>query len=147
MGGVPKNTTFGLYRDGTELRGIYPSKPAQLRAICKLTGKFACDYPSVIANDDFYGGLGGEFVISTRWVVGHSYAIRSKTSGTVVLRHEMGHNFVVVGEEYDGGDVYSGVNAWPKLDGIPWKHWLTFPHHIREERAVQRVQEYDFYFG
>ncbi|TYZ63899.1 hypothetical protein PybrP1_009726, partial [[Pythium] brassicae (nom. inval.)] len=32
----------------------------------------ACEFPSLIGNDDFYGGLGGEFVISTR----------SPTSGT-----------------------------------------------------------------
>lgn len=67
VGGVPKDTMFGLYRDGTELRGIYPSKEGMIRRICRLTGRFACDFPSVIANDDFYGGLGGEFVISTRY--------------------------------------------------------------------------------
>ena len=44
-----------------------------------------------------YGGLGGQFVIGTK----------SATTGTVVLRHEMGHNFINVGEEYDGGNVYN----------------------------------------
>ena len=37
---------------------------------------------------------GGQFVIGTK----------SRTTGTVVLRHEMGHNFIDVGEEYDGGE-------------------------------------------
>ena len=60
--------------------------------------------------DDFYGGLGGEFVISTK----------SKTSGQVVLRHEMGHNFGVVGEEYDGGYAYSGANSVRSPYNIPW---------------------------
>ncbi len=83
VGGKPKNTAFGLYRDGTELRGIYPAKAQNAREVCKATGLFACDFPSLIGNDDFYGGLGGEFVIATR----------SETSGTIVLRHEMGHKY------------------------------------------------------
>ena len=135
VGGTPKDTSFGLYRDGTELRGIYTSKPKAARAACKLTGPFACDYPSLIANDDFYGGLGGEFVIATR----------SKTSGTVVLRHEMGHNFVDVGEEYDGGEVYAGPNAAPALDDLPWKRWLSEPNHLVEQQGVTVVQDYAWY--
>jgi hypothetical protein len=60
------------------------------------------------------GGLGGEFVISTS----------SITSGITVIRHEIGHNLIPVGEEYDGGWVYSGVNSAHSLPP-PWKHWLT----------------------
>ncbi|KAI8902962.1 IgA peptidase M64-domain-containing protein [Globomyces pollinis-pini] len=128
-GGKPKDTAFGLYRDGTELRGIYTTKRSFARKVCKVTGEFACDYPSLIGNDEYYGGLGGEFVISTR----------SKTSGTVVLRHEMGH-------KYDGGQVYSGVNAVKSLEKIPWKEWLTEPNHIREEKEILLVQECVFIF-
>jgi hypothetical protein len=95
------------------------------RKACRATGQFACDFPIIIGNDDFYGtslsnakltagGLGGEFVISTS----------SKTSGTIVIRHELGHNLIPVGEEYDGGWVYSGVNAAHLLPS-PWSHWLT----------------------
>ncbi|ORY07477.1 hypothetical protein K493DRAFT_310211 [Basidiobolus meristosporus CBS 931.73] len=131
--GVPKKTTFGLYRDGTELRGIYPSKPKIAREVCEALKPYQCDYPSLIGNDDFYGGLGGEFVISTR----------SETSGTIVLRHEMGHNFVKVGEEYDGGYVYDGVNSAPSIDAIGWKHWVTGP--LREQRNALRVQDYSWY--
>jgi len=107
------------------------------RNYCNLAG--GCDFPSLIGNDDFYGGLGGEFTIGTR----------SKTTGTVVLRHEMGHNFVSVGEEYDGG-VYSGVNSdsaqwWngkPK-DNIKWKHWLTEPNKApREEKMNLALAAY-----
>ena len=47
-----------------------------------------------------WGGLGGRYAITTR----------SLTSGSMVLRHELGHNFSNVGEEYDGGQVYSGAN-------------------------------------
>ena len=64
--GSPKNTAFGLYRDGTELRGIYPSNANAASQACQATGQYACDYPSVIANDPYYGGLGGQFVIGTR---------------------------------------------------------------------------------
>jgi hypothetical protein len=55
VNGRPKNTAYGLYRDGTELRGIYPSKKAQARRACKATGPYACDYPIIIGNDDYYG--------------------------------------------------------------------------------------------
>jgi hypothetical protein len=70
-----------------------------------------CDYPSIIGNDPFYGGLGGEFVIATE----------SETSGTIVLRHEMGHNFISVGEEYDGarGNVLFYFMAALVLTSVP----------------------------
>ncbi|KAJ3415593.1 hypothetical protein HDV05_004644, partial [Chytridiales sp. JEL 0842] len=135
VGGKPRKTSFGLYRDGTELRGIYCSKPADARRACRRTGQFACDFPSLIGNDDFYGGLGGEFTIATR----------SETTGTVVLRHELGHNFISVGEEYDGGYVYSGCNAAQSLNRIGWKHWLSEPDNIREEENALLVQDYSWY--
>ncbi|ELR10891.1 IgA Peptidase M64 protein [Acanthamoeba castellanii str. Neff] len=114
-GGKPKNTAFGLYRDGTELRGIYTSKPQAARDACREVGPDACDFPTLIGNDDYYGGLGGEFTISTR----------SLTSGTIVLRHELGHNLIYVGEEYDGGTAYFGVNHARSLGTVGWTHWLT----------------------
>ncbi|CAG7716672.1 unnamed protein product, partial [Allacma fusca] len=91
-----------------------------------------CDYPSIIANDDFYGGLGGEFVISTR----------SNRTGTVVLRHEMGHNFGKVGEEYDYAIFrqYFGVNSAKTVESLGWTHWLS--GKAREERAVYRILAY-----
>lgn len=81
------------------------------------------------------GGLGGEFVISTS----------SNKSGTIVLRHELGHSLINVGEEYDGGSSYSGVNAerW-SIYNIKWKHWLTDPVP-REEKNVLHVQDYTWY--
>ncbi|KXS20518.1 hypothetical protein M427DRAFT_142767 [Gonapodya prolifera JEL478] len=136
VGGIPKGTSFGLYRDGTELRGIYCSKPRQAREACRGVGPQACDYPTIIGNDDFYGGLGGEFVISTR----------SFTSGTVVLRHEMGHNFVRVGEEYDGGYVYEGVNSARSLAALGWGHWLSDGNDSWKEQHSQiRIQDYSWY--
>lgn len=38
------STTFGLYRDGTELRGVYYSNPRAARAACLSMGD-KCDYP------------------------------------------------------------------------------------------------------
>eukprot|EP00478_Filoreta_tenera_P002549 GABV01002648.1.p1 GENE.GABV01002648.1~~GABV01002648.1.p1 ORF type:complete len:179 (-),score=47.57 GABV01002648.1:133-639(-) len=53
VGSRPKNTAFRLYRDGTELRGIFPGDPNAARQACKATGANACDYPSLIGNDSF----------------------------------------------------------------------------------------------
>ncbi|KAF9316010.1 hypothetical protein BG003_002422 [Podila horticola] len=130
-----KDTSFKLYRDGTELRGIYCADPRAAKQACNAVGKYACDFPSLIGNDPYYGGLGGQFVISTS----------SNKSGTVVLRHELGHSLIDVGEEYDGGQVYSGVNAerW-SIQNIKWKHWIT-DDVPREEKNVLRAQDYAWY--
>lgn len=96
-------------------------------------GPGGCDFPSLIGNDDYYGGLGGEFVISTK----------SNRTGTVVLRHEMGHSFINVGDEYDNGPTYYGVNSASSLAsvGITWGHWLS-GETAREERVIYRLLEY-----
>lgn len=101
--------------------------------ICQEMGPATCDYPSIIGNDDYYGGLEGEFVISTK----------SNRTGTVVLRHEMGHNFVSVGEEYDNGSSYFGVNSASTLAEVTdkWGHWLS-GQSAREERVVYRLLAY-----
>ncbi len=108
-----KSTAFGLYRSprGSK-RGIMPGNNRAIEAALKLINSYT-DYPVIIANDDFYGGLGGRYAISTR----------SHNSGTMVLRHELGHNFSNVGEEYDGGGVYSGAN-FSYSANVPWAHWL-----------------------
>lgn len=109
---VRKDTALGLYRNpkGSK-RAIMPGNSmAAERAIALAPDT---DYPILIANDDFYGGLGGRYAISTR----------SLETGTVVLRHELGHNFGEVGEEYDGGQVYSGANN-SKSSNVPWKNWI-----------------------
>jgi len=135
-GGIPRNTSYGLYRDVTELRGVYCSKPAAARDACRATGPGACDFPTLIGHSPFYGGLGGEFTISTS----------SVTSGTVVLRHELGHNFGRVGEEYDGGQVYSGANFASSLAQAEqkWGLWLT-TRPARAEDSVLRLQDYPWH--
>ena len=68
-----KSTTYGLYRDGTELRGVYYSKPEVAHAACVSMGD-RCDYPillgrlmeylmltymwliALVGNDPLYGG-------------------------------------------------------------------------------------------
>lgn len=69
---------------------------------------------------------------------------KSNRTGTMVLRHEMGHNFVNVGEEYDNGQVYSGVNSAASLALVStrWGHWLSSSGQVRAERAIYRLLEY-----
>ncbi|TDL28252.1 hypothetical protein BD410DRAFT_782226 [Rickenella mellea] len=133
VGGHPKDTVFGLYRDGTELRGVYYAKPETAHAACVSMGD-KCDYPILLGNDPFYGGLGGRFTVTTS----------SEINGALVLRHELGHSIIEVGEEYDGGFAYFGVNAATNLSHpFPWAHWLSenvsSPRH---ERSVVPLQEY-----
>jgi hypothetical protein len=107
-----KDTALGLSRSPVgSKRAIMPGNTSAIDRAIALSP--ATDYSILIANDDFYGGLGGEYAISTR----------SVESGTVVLRHELGHNFGQVGEEYDGGQVYSGANH-SSSSNVPWKNWL-----------------------
>lgn len=107
-----KNTAFGLYRyPAGSKRAIMPGNTQAIDRAVALAPK--TDYPIVIANDNFYGGLGGRYAITSS----------SRESGKIVLRHELGHNFGNVGEEYDGGSVYSGANN-SRTAEVPWKHWL-----------------------
>ncbi|EPQ54790.1 hypothetical protein GLOTRDRAFT_139285 [Gloeophyllum trabeum ATCC 11539] len=134
VGGKPKNTAFGLYRDGTELRGVYYSKPDEASAACFSMGD-RCDYPILMGNDPLYGGLGGDFTVITP----------SLANGALVLRHELGHSIIDVGEEYDGGYAYFGVNAVQDLSSdLPWKQWLSEPlsDSPRVERSVMPMQNY-----
>ncbi|KAG4065778.1 hypothetical protein HA402_012456 [Bradysia odoriphaga] len=127
------DTPFRLYREAGQLRAIYTANAQYARQVCQSMGPGGCDYPSLIGNDDYYGGLGGEFVISTK----------SNRTGTVVLRHEMGHSFINVGDEYDNGPTYYGVNSAPSLNavGTTWGHWMK-SENLRVERVTYRLLEY-----
>ncbi|KAF8631042.1 hypothetical protein AX15_002650 [Amanita polypyramis BW_CC] len=136
VGGKPKDTVFGLYRDGTELRAVYYDKPEVAFAFCTSLGE-QCDYPILLGNDPYYGGLGGDFTVVTA----------SLANGPLVLRHELGHSIINVGEEYDGGFAYFGANAAHNLsEPLPWAHWLTDspaePKLPRVERSVMPLQVY-----
>lgn len=126
--GDSKDTALKLYRspEGSK-RAIMPGdRRAAERAIALAP---ATDYPILIANDNYYGGLGGRYAISTR----------SEESGTMVLRHELGHNFGNVGEEYDGGQVYRGANHSYDAN-VPWAHWLE--GDLKVENGSALVAEY-----
>lgn len=117
---VKKNTAFGLYRTPVgSRRAIMPGNTRAIEAALRLAP--GADYPILIANDDGYGGLGGRYAISTR----------SLESGSMVLRHELGHNFGNVGEEYDGGQVYDGAN-FSATTRPGWMPWLTSGAAIHE---------------
>ncbi|MFK8138695.1 MAG: M64 family metallopeptidase [Bdellovibrionales bacterium] len=109
-----KDTAFGSYRrPAGSKRGIMPGDTRYLeRVLKKAPGD---DYPILLVNDDYYGGLGGRYAVTTR----------SLNSGSMVLRHELGHNFGNVGEEYDGGYVYQGANFDSSSRNIKWSHWLA----------------------
>jgi hypothetical protein len=124
--GSPTDTAYGLYREGETLRAIFPGKPAAVRDSCRKAP--GCDYPVVIANDPYYGGLGGEIAISTS----------SATSGMIVLRHELGHNFGRVGEEYDGGG-YFGANYSSNASSPSWKIWASHLDAVRAEPMKARL--------
>jgi hypothetical protein len=129
--GRAKNTAFRLYRQGTQLRGLFPGNPGAARDACKKTGPNACDFATIIGNDPYYGGLGGEFAVSTE----------SVTSGTIVLRHEFGHNFGKIGEEYDAGN-YFGANYASSLSEATskWGKWLSAP--AKAQNSANRINAY-----
>lgn len=109
---TPKTTAFGLTRwPAGSKRAIFPENEQAIEDALTLAPK--TDYPIVLANDEFYGGLGGRYAITTR----------SMESGLIVLRHELGHNFGEVGEEYDNGG-YFGANTTKKPATPEWKHWI-----------------------
>lgn len=68
----------------------------------------------------------------------------SIANGALVLRHELGHSIIDVGEEYDGGFAYFGVNAAHNLrEEVPWPQWLSDQGSLpREERSVMPLQAY-----
>jgi hypothetical protein len=126
--GEPKDTALSLYRfpKGSK-RGIMPGNEAAAEeALQRAPG---ADFPILLANDNYYGGLGGRYAISTS----------SKKSGIIVLRHELGHNFGGVGEEYDGGEVYVGANYSPSTD-VSWKQWVEGDFKVNE--AINLGGEY-----
>jgi hypothetical protein len=123
--GQPKNTAFKLYRSPAgSKRAIMPGNESAMEAALRLAP--ATDYPIVLANDEFYGGLGGRWAISTSSVV----------SGLIVLRHELGHNFGEVGEEYDNGQVYRGANSSRSANSLPWRHWVAGNTEVHEGKLL-----------
>lgn len=71
----------------------------------------------------------------------------SPRNGPLVLRHELGHSLIPVGEEYEGGFVYSGVNAdnVEHVHNLKWKKFLSDPSHVRIEDAKVPLQAYPWH--
>ncbi|KAL0569287.1 hypothetical protein V5O48_012674, partial [Marasmius crinis-equi] len=134
-GGKALDTVYQLYRDGTELRGVWTNKSDVGRAACASLGN-QCDYPVLLGNDPLYGGSGGIPTIITA----------SPVNGPSILRHELGHSIIKIGEEYDGQPVsgYFGINAaQTNKTPISWAHWLTDPSsEPRLQRNVMPIQQY-----
>ena len=79
----PRRTAFGVYREGGHLRAIVPSEgtEAQVVATCeRLLGCTRCDFPVLLVNEPWYGGLSGEQV---------TLITNSRTSGAIAARHEL----------------------------------------------------------
>lgn len=67
----------------------------------------------------------------------------SPANGAAVLRHELGHSIIGVGEEYDGGSVYRGVNAARTPTSVPWTQWYTNPpSEPKVQRSNMPIQAY-----
>lgn len=116
---------------------VVSSKPSVVRAACQSTD--ACDYPVVLGNDQFYGGMGGKFMqvtshtIMSKCIVVWMFVLTVKRivtasphNGPLILRHELGHSIIDVGEEYDGGFNYSGVNS-ARDTSSSWAQWYSGP--------------------
>lgn len=51
----------------------------------------------------------------------------SKLNGALVLRHEIGHSLIDVGEEYEGGYAYFGANSADNLTAVV-RHTVKSDH-------------------
>jgi hypothetical protein len=54
-------------------------------------------------------------------------------------------SIIGVGEEYDRGFAYFGINAAQNISSLPWSHWLSHPIEDaapRIERSAMPMQEY-----
>lgn len=72
-----------------------------------------------------------------------SVVTASRGNGPAVLRHELGHSIIGVGEEYDGGEAYEGVNAANSTSSVPWTQWYTDPStEPKIQRSNMPIQAY-----
>ena len=133
---------------------MYVGHPRRARGACgywREQGRGAgCDNAILLGNDPLYGGLGGEFT----WVISRERGkegltnrviTASELNGGLVLRHELGHSLIPVGEEYEGGYVYCGVDAdRPENIGhLKWREFLTSDKPVVEDATVP-LQAYPY---
>lgn len=60
----------------------------------------------------------------------------SPINAPAIIRHELGHSIIDVGEEYEGGYAYFGVNSAKTTRSVPWTQWYTDPP---SEPKIQRT--------
>ncbi|KAJ6584528.1 hypothetical protein B0H19DRAFT_1249484 [Mycena capillaripes] len=138
--GKPKDTAFGLYRDGTELRAVYYAKPKTHQVLLLTILKEMIHYTEVwedSSRKSHISHLPNVLNLRSRVIT------PSIANGALILRHELGHSIIKVGEEYDGFG-YFGPNAHANLslETLPWNQWLTDPKNFRVERSVMPMQDY-----
>ncbi|KAF9524098.1 IgA peptidase M64-domain-containing protein [Crepidotus variabilis] len=136
----PGDTAFGSYRYKTGYRVVVAGYQDIAKAARDSMGA-KCDFPIVLANDPYYGGLDGEITSITSSLV----------NGALVLRHELGHSILGVGEEYDGGgEEYWGSNSANTTEraSLPWAQWLSDSSRVgnqsnpRVERSTMPLLDY-----
>lgn len=95
----------------------------------------------LVGNDALYGGLGGDFTCVCCSTTDGRIITASPLNGQVVLRHELGHSLIPVGEEYDGGVVYDGVNAdaVENIHRLKWRKYLSGPARIEDAKVPMQA--------
>lgn len=87
--------------------------------------------------------LHGLFLLLYFFTKVYSVTTSSPNNGPVILRHELGHSIIGIGEEYDGGSVYSGVNSASSPNSVPWTQWYTNPStEPKIQRSNMPIQAY-----
>ncbi|HEV7736300.1 MAG TPA: hypothetical protein VGO47_02865, partial [Chlamydiales bacterium] len=82
------------------------------------------------------------------WFCGTNWDTQLSKWASDLLYYCQGFTFFILsnlGEEYDGGFAYFGVNAAPDIEDLynfPWKHWLSSRSPLRAERAIVPFQNY-----
>jgi hypothetical protein len=88
----------------------------------EVTDVLATNFPQydvvlVLVNSPYYGGSGGSFATST-----------TETSSTEISKHEIGHSFAGLADEYWSGFPGEHPNMTMESDPslIRWKNWLNY---------------------
>ncbi len=116
--GIYRNTYFGSSYDNAGI-ARYLTVP-QRQPVYDILYQFIPQYDIVVilVNDTEYGGSGGRFMTISK----HSLTLE-------IARHELGHAFASLGDEYTTGESsgYELPNATQILNRslTPWKSWIA----------------------
>jgi hypothetical protein len=118
----PSNLIDNYYGSTYNFAGIQRLLVATRSA--RITGILANHFPQydqviMLVNDSRYGGSGG-------WIATAS----THTSSSELVRHEIGHSFASLADEYYAGDQYASERANMTRNTDPttvkWKNWMGF---------------------